>query len=227
MNETHGPTSPEQTTPRGPAGTVTALGTGTAQAVPDIAVVRVGTESRSARLGHAFGRASASARALVDAALAAGVAHQDLATTGLGVRSETVWQEGKGPHVVGYVATTAMTVTVRDLDSVGGLLDALVAAGGNDLMIHGLTLEPSDPAAALASAHDAAWRDALGTAERLARLAGRRLGAVVTIDTAPPPPGGPIPLRRVTLAASAEAMPVEAGLSEVSATVTATWDLVD
>ena len=211
----------------GAAASVTVVGTGTAQTAPDVAVVRVGTEARAAQLGSAFAQASASSRALVEAALGAGIAREDLATSGLGVRSETVWREGHGPRVVGYAATTAMTVTVRDLDSVGPLLDALVAAGGNALTIHGLSLEASDPAAASASAHDAAWRDALSTAERLARLAGRRLGAVMAIDTAPPPPGGPIPLRRVALAASAESMPVEPGVSDISATVSVTWELVD
>ena len=208
---------------------VTTVGTGTAQTAPDVAVVRVGTEARSARLREAFAQASASSQALLDAALGYGIAREDLATSGLGVRSETVWHEGKGPRVVGYAATTAMTVTVRDIGSVGALLDALVAAGGNALTIHGLSLEASDPAAALASAQDAAWRDALAAAERLAGLAGRRLGAVVRIDTSPlqPPPGGPIPMRRVALAAAAEGMAVEPGLAEVSATVAVTWELVD
>ncbi|WP_175637413.1 SIMPL domain-containing protein [Sinomonas mesophila] len=228
MSESNDAVSPAAATATVTAPSVTAVGTGTSQTPPDVAVVHVGTEARAALLGEAYTRASATARALVEAALGAGVAREDLATSGLGVRSETVWKEGQGPRVVGYAATTAMTVTARDLDAVGALLDALVAAGGNALTVHSLSLEASDPAAALASAHDAAWRDALATAERLAGLAGRRLGAVVRIDTAPQqPPGGPIPLRRVTLAASAEAMPVEAGLAEVSATVSVTWELVE
>ena len=111
MNETNDHSGPNAAAAAGPARSVTAVGSGTAQASPDVAVVRVGTEARSAHVGDAYARAANTARALVDAARAAGIRREDLATSGLGVRSETVWQEGQGARVVGYAATTALTFT--------------------------------------------------------------------------------------------------------------------
>jgi uncharacterized protein YggE len=139
-----------------------------------------------------------------------------------------VWREQSGQQVVAYVATTGLTVVVRELARAPEVLDAVVRSGGEALRVHGLALEVSDAKQAAAAAQAAAFDDARDAAERLAGKAGRELGEVVRIDAAPHVlPGPPIPMARVALASSTEAMPVEAGETEISSSVTVTWRLRD
>lgn len=208
---------------------ITVTGTGSVAVVPDVAVLRVGSEIRSPRLGEAYDGASRASEAIVAAALRAGVARSDIASASLSVVPELAWEEGRGQKLVGYAASRGLTLVARDLDRTGELLDAVVAAAGSAVRIHGLSLTLSDPSAARASAQDAAFRDARDAAARLAALAGRALGAVMRIDAGEPQssPDHPLPLRRATLASADASAPLEAGETEVQATVTVTWPLID
>lgn len=205
---------------------VIVTGTGIIRATPDIAVLRLAVEVRNSALPAAYSAAASAASRVLDGATSAGVARADLTTSGLSLRSETVWREDSGQQVVAYVASTGLTVTVRDLPRTPEVLDAVVLAAGDALRVHGLALEVSDPAAAAAAAQEAAFDDARASAERLARRAGRRLGEVLRIDAAHfSAPGPPMPLARAALASAMESMPVEAGETEISASVSATWRL--
>ncbi|NUP74800.1 MAG: SIMPL domain-containing protein, partial [Sinomonas sp.] len=206
--------------------TLTVTGSGSVRAVPDAAVVRLGVEVRADGLPAAYEGAARAAQRVVDAALAAGIPRADIATSGLSVRSETVWKEGGAQEIVGYAASSALTVTSRELGRTPELLDAVVRAGGDALRVHGLGLEVSDPAAARAAAQEAAFDDARAAAARLARLAGRTLGDARRIDVGgPAAPGVPIPMVRAAFASTGESMPVEAGETEVHASVTVEWRL--
>lgn len=205
---------------------ITVTGTGSVIAVPDIAILRIGSEVRAPRLGDAYDGASRASEAIVAAALRTGVARSDIASASLSVTPEMTWEEGRGQQLVGYAASRGLTIGAREIARTGELLDAIVAAGGDAVRIHGLSLGISDPSAARSSAQDAAFRDAWAAAERLAALAGRPLGAVVHVEAGQPsaPVGPPMPLRRVAFAAEAGA-PLEAGESEITASVTVTWEL--
>lgn len=207
---------------------VVVTGTGTVRAIPDLAVLSLGVEVRHAGLQDCYSGAAAAATRLVEAVTSLGIARADVRTSGLSLRSETVWREQSGQQVVAYVATAGLTVAVRELARAPELLDAVVRSGGEALRVHGLALEVSDAKQAGAAAQAAAFDDARDAAARLAAKAGRTLGEVVRIDAAPHVmPGPPIPMARVALASAVEAMPVEAGESEISSSVTVTWRLSD
>jgi hypothetical protein len=206
--------------------TVIVTGTGVIRATPDVAVLRLGVEVRHSALRAAYSGAASAASHVLDGASSAGVPRADITTSGLSLRSETVWREDAGQQVVAYVASTGLTVAVRDLPRMPEVLDAVVLAAGDALRVHGLSLEVSDPAAAAAAAQEAAFDDARASAERLAQRAGRRLGGVVRIEAAHfSAPGPPMPLARAALAGAVESMPVEAGEAEISASVSVTWRL--
>jgi hypothetical protein len=210
---------------------ITVTGTGTVTVVPDIAVLRVGAEVRSPRLGEAYDGASRASESIVAAALRSGVTRSDIVSSSLSVAPELTWEEGRGQQLVGYVASRGLTIGARDLARTGELLDAVVAAGGGAVRIHGISLGVSDPSAAEASAQAAAFHEAEGAARRLAALAGRALGAAVRIDAGGPPaaapPGAPVPLRRASFTAPEPSAPLEAGETEVRASVTVTWSLAE
>ncbi|MCP2287774.1 SIMPL domain-containing protein [Nocardia amikacinitolerans] len=218
-------------------GTVTTFGQGSVRATPDLMRVTISIETRASKVALAYGQAGERVAAVTAALRGNGVADADIATGGLSVRTETVWTEGQGNRITGYLATADLMVALRDIGAEAGadtgpatIIADAVEAGGDDVRLGGLTLTFADQAGLLARARDAAWDNALAKAEQYAARAGRALGAVleITENAASAPPFAPrmramsAPVGEVAFAA---AVPVELGESEVSASVRATWEL--
>ncbi|WP_431970906.1 SIMPL domain-containing protein [Nocardia sp. bgisy134] len=218
-------------------GTVTTFGQGSVRATPDLMRVTLSVETRASKVALAYGQAGERVSAVTSALRGNGVADADIATSGLSVRTETVWTEGQGNRITGYLATADLTVALRDIDAEKGafpgpatIIADAVEAGGDDVRLGGLVLTFADQAGLLARARDAAWDNALAKAEQYAARAGRSLGTVleITENAASAPPFAPAmramsaPVGEVAFAA---AVPVELGESEISANVRATWAL--
>jgi uncharacterized protein YggE len=126
--------------------------------------------------------------------------------------------------VTGYVATSTLTVRLRTPGSASAVISDAVEAGGNDVRLNGLELTFADDAEVRARAREAAWLDALRSAEQFARLASARLGRVLSImDTVTPQ--APVPLARMQRASSVEALAVEAGETAVDMGIRVVWEL--
>lgn len=206
--------------------TITVTGTGTAEAPPDLLTVSVGVECRRDTVGAAYADAGTASSAVSGALRRHGVADADIRTSGLNIRPEVVWRDGEGQRVVGYAASSVLTVRLRQVAAASGIIAAVVDAGGDDVRLNGLELGFSDEPAVLAQAREAAWQDAVAAAGQLASLASARLGSVVSV-AGHPEASGPIPLARVRRVASTEALNVEAGQASIGATVTVVWELQD
>lgn len=197
------------------------LGNGTASAVPDVVVLDARVQCEAAdvagALGEATGRVATALQAVADHGVGAG----DRRTTGLGV--STRWDR-EGQKVVGYTAYQSLRLLVRDRDRVGALIKALAGAAGDAFGLDGVTLEVADPAPLLEQARTAAFEDARAKAEQYAALAGRPLGPVLRVTEEPDArmPGARFAARA---AMDVGGMPVEAGESTVTATVTVRFGL--
>ena len=86
-----------------------------------------------------------------------------------------------GQTVTGYLASSTLTVRIRELSASSQILAAAVAAGGDAVRLNGLSLGFADPAAVEARAREAAWQDARTTAAHYAALAGAGLGRVLSL----------------------------------------------
>ncbi|MEV0762751.1 SIMPL domain-containing protein [Nocardia sp. NPDC050435] len=217
--------------PENVAGTVTTYGAGSASAAPDLMRVTVSVEARAGQVAQAYGTAGERIKAITDSLRGDGVPGADIATTGLSVRTETEWTEGKGQRITGYVASTDLTVALREIGeradpSPADIIAHCVEAGGDDVRLNGLTLGFADEAALLEQARDAAWDNALAKAEQFASRAGGRVGPVLVIteDTASRPRAAARP-KAAGMIAEMASMPVELGESEISASVRVTWQL--
>jgi uncharacterized protein YggE len=205
-------------------GTVSVTGTGSAEAAPDLMVVSIGVECRADSVAAAWQRAGSSSDAVTSTFRRHGVAGADIRTTALNVRADLVWREGEGQSVTGYVATSTLTVRLRTPGSASAVISDAVEAGGNDVRLNGLELTFADDAEVRARAREAAWLDALRSAEQFARLASARLGRVLSImDTVTPQ--APVPLPRMQRASSVEALAVEAGETAVDMGIRVVWEL--
>jgi uncharacterized protein YggE len=206
--------------------TVTVTGTGTAEAPPDLMTISIGVECRRPGVGAAYGDAGTASGAVSGALRQHGVADADIRTSGLNVRPELIWREGEGQRVAGYVASSMLTVRVRQVADASAVIAAAVDAGGDDVRLNGLELGFADEAAVLARARGAAWQDAAAAAEQFASLASARLGAVVSVAEHPLA-SGPVPVARLERAAAADAIGVEPGHASLNAGVTVVWELLD
>lgn len=178
--------------------TVTVTGHGTSADVPDIAVVRFSVSAREATLAAAYGRTSE----LAEQARRVCLEHTDerrVATSGV-----QLWQAHDNQGVrVGFEARHGFTVGCADLASGGSLLEALVDRISDALQVDDVSLQLSDPAAALGRARESAFADARARAEHLAALAGRTLGEVLDVVEGEGFGGGGGPQPRFALAAEA------------------------
>lgn len=203
---------------------ITVTGTGTAEAPPDLLTISVGVECRRAGVGTAYADAGTASAAVSGALRLHGVADADIRTSGLNIRPELVWRDGEGQHVAGYVASSMLTVRVRQLAGASAVIAAVVEAGGDDVRVNGLELGFADESGVMARAREAAWQDAVAAAEQYASLASARLGAVVSVAERPLS-AGPVPVAKLERAVAADAISVEAGHASLDASVTVVWEL--
>jgi uncharacterized protein YggE len=205
---------------------ISVTGTGSADAVPDLLTLSIGVESRRDTVAEAYGEAGTRSAAITAELRQHGVDSADMSTSGLNVRAEVNWQDGRVQTVTGYLASSTLTVRIRGLSESSHILAATVAAGGDAVRLNGLSLGFTDPAAVEARAREAAWQDARTTAAHYAALSGTSLGKVLSLSQHT----GfqtPIPVAKMQRAVAADSLTVEAGESSVTATVGVVWELLD
>jgi hypothetical protein len=203
--------------------TVTVSGTGRAGRAADLAQAVFTAEAVRESATEARSVAAGTAAAVIAAVREAGVPDADLRTAGLDVAPN--W-EHDGTKMVrnGFTVTNRIAVTVRDLESVGRVLDAGLEAGATGL--DGVTFLLADEAAAAEEARRAAVADARSRAATIADASGGRLGALVSIMEGGTSAPGPFPAARMmAMAADSAPMPVLPGRIEVTVSVTAEWDI--
>ena len=148
---------------------------------PDIARVQLGVQTYAAELDEAVAGNNARTGAVLQALTASGIADRDMRTSAFSVSPQRDYSKEDGSReIVGYWVSNTISVTMRDLDLVGAVLQAAVTAGANNVNGLVFTLEDFGPArqqARIAAVNDAAMR-----AATLTQAAGATLGAVLTID---------------------------------------------
>jgi uncharacterized protein YggE len=204
--------------------TITVTGTGTAEAPPDLLTISVGVECRRASVGAAYADAGTASAAVSGALRQHGVTSADIRTSGLNLRPELVWRDGEGQHVAGYVASSVLTVRVRQVAAASTVIAAVVEAGGDDVRLNGLELGFADESAVTALAREAAWQDAAAAAEQFAALASATLGPVVSVAEHPLS-SGPVPVAKLERAVAMDSISVEAGHASLGASVTVVWEM--
>lgn len=197
-------------------GRIVVVGSAEVAAVPDVATITAGVETRGPTAAEAMAANSEAMTAVFAALDAAGIERRDLQTRQLdlsSVQSQPRDAGDEAPRIVAYEAANMVTVRVRDIDGLGGVVDALTQAGAN--RFYGIAFEVSDPREDLDAAREQAVADARARAELYARAAGVTLGPVLSISDEPQ---GGMPMMRAD-AAMAAAPPVAAGTVSLSASV--------
>jgi uncharacterized protein YggE len=194
---------------------IVVTGTGSAAGPPDMVVVNVGVEVLSRSVAEARGKAAAAAERVVQSLRAHGIEPADLRTTALAIQPEYDHREGR--RLRGYRVTNTVEVRVREVATVGELVDGVATAGGDSTVVNAIHFTHDDPIELETTARNAAWEDAHRKASQLAELAGVTLGKATSVTEGQSFRSPPTPIRAMAREA-AMATPVEAG--ELAVTVT-------
>ncbi|WP_017998144.1 SIMPL domain-containing protein [Paracoccus sp. N5] len=203
----------------GPMAKLTVTGEGQSAAQPDMATISLGVSSRAATAAEAMAQTAEQQGKVIEALKAEGIEARDIQTSGLNLSPVIDYQDGQAPKLTGYAAQNMVTLRVRDIAALGGVLDKLVASGANE--ISGISFSREDMTEALDQARADAIADARHRAEVMAEAAGMKLGPLISLSEAQAG-GGPRPMMMAAAAKQADT-PVEAGELAVTAHVTAVF----
>lgn len=215
--------------PLAPAEGIVIQTTGEVRVKPDLATVHAGVVSEGKTAAEALSKNTPALARLIEAVKAAGVAQGDLSTSQIALTprmtqaSASSPPQARAPKIDGYEARTGITVIVRDLAKAGPLIDALVAAGANDMS--GISFGLADEDKARDQARDKAAEAARARAEIYAKRLGVKVGELVSIvEAEAEPPVRPMgDARAYRMAAGAAPVQIEPGEVTVSAALRTVW----
>jgi uncharacterized protein YggE len=214
--------------PPRPQPRIVVTGEGEAAVAPDMAVVTLAVMREAPSAREALDQNNDAMQSVIDAMKEAGIAERDLQTAGLQLAPRYVYpQDGNGeeqPKIVAYQVTNTLTVRVRDIASVGRIIDRSVDLGVNQG--GNIAFTNDDPAAATTEARKRAVEDAITRARTLAEAAGVELGSIIELtEMASTPPPMPMAARAYRMEAADAAVPVEAGENVYTVQVNVTFEL--
>ncbi len=202
--------------------TVTVTGHAVTSQAPDMATIHVGVVSQAGTATEAREQNAAAMEQLRSGLQRAGVAAGDMSTSYFAI--QPVYDYGAGgrePRISGFQAEQMLQIKTKQVDQVGALIDAAVAAGAN--RVHGVEFSLSDPTALRNRLFDSAVNDARQKAELLAKTAGLQVARVLTIEENIGS-SSPVVMRLATDTAAAGTV-ITPGDQEVSASVTVVFEM--
>lgn len=206
--------------------TITVTGQGEVAAEPDMAVIRMGVTHEAKEARAAMAATSTAVAAMLDRLAEKGIAARDMQTQRLTlspVWSQKRTQSGQNRNeITGFSASNIVLVRVRDLDSLGEVLDEVLAEGVNEF--NGLQFGVQEPEPLADAARRAAVADAMAKAQLLAEAAGVTLGPVMTMSEHG---GRPQPVMMESAAMRSADVPVAGGEVTVQASVSMVFAIAE
>ena len=215
-----------------PASTLLVLSAeGRSPRVPDLATFSAGVTSQGKTAGEAMTANSADMNRVVAALKKSGIAEKDIQTSSINL-NPIYGQPVVGPNgqvtqearIIGYQANNTVNVRQRDLKGFGKVLDALVAAGANQ--VNGPNFQMANPDAAQDEARVAAMKAVRARAELYAKASGLRVVRILSISEgggySPPMP---VMYAKAAMADAAAPTPVAVGEVESAVTVSVQFEL--
>jgi uncharacterized protein len=203
-----------------PPAAISVTGEATVSVPPDLAQIDGGVTSEAKTAREASEANNAAMSKVLQALKTAGIAEKDIQTSRLSLQPQSAGaQYRSGPSsITGYRASNRVTIRVRDITKVAGVIDTLVGAGANE--IGGINFTVSQASKLLDEAREQAVADARRKAEIYAKAAGVTLGAPLSISEEGN--SAPVPYRRMATGIAASA-PVAQGEETLQITVSVSW----
>jgi uncharacterized protein len=187
---------------------------------PDLAQIDAGVTSEAKTAREASDANNAAMGKVLLALKGAGIDEKDFQTSRLSLQPQnSIPKQGAPSTIVGYRASNRVTIRLRDVTKVAGVIDTLVGAGANEL--GGINFTVSQTSKLLDDAREQAVADARRKAEIYAKAAGVTLGAPISISEE----GAAQPMFRTKMALpmAAAPTPIAQGEETLSITIAVVW----
>lgn len=158
-------------------------GNATVTLAADFATLQIGVNTRKASMAEAQEENARLMQAVIAAIYQTGIPEKDVNTSQFNVftsNESSLDAEGREILRNTYMVENMLAVTVRDLDRLGTVLDAAMAAGANTT--YGVNFSSTQENEAYQKALARAYQDAEAKAKALCQAAGKQLGALTLID---------------------------------------------
>ena len=202
-------------------------GRATVTVTPDRATLRMAAQARDESLETARAEVIRVTRAFLDFASDNGIGDEDIQTAGLSIRPEYRWNNDESRQVLlGYFVQRDVTVELRDLESLGEIMEGAIDVGINQ--VQPPAFHHSDSRELRRRALARAAEDARANAERIATTLGMRLGDVRRLSATELGMPQPLPVRAMAMAdesAVSGADTYSTGQITIEARVQAEFDL--
>jgi uncharacterized protein len=199
---------------------ITVTGTGTTYGEPDMAIVDLGVDSVDADITVASTKTDEIVKALMAKFAELGIDSKDVRTQYFNVYRETPYTPDGTTSEAVYHVQNVMSITVRDISTVGQLVSESIAAGAN--VVNNIQYTLSNPSELEREARTLAMQNATSKARELAELARVDLGDIVMVTDVS---YGAIPMPMPAMSTAAAA-PMATGQLGVTATVTIRFEIV-
>ena len=209
----------------GPSRYVTITADGSVKVVPDAVRMNATVTVIAGTSKEAQAQVSTTSAALRAALTAAKIDKKDIATQSITVYPEYNYTQESGSKLIGYRSSQSFAIIIRNAANAGDILDSVVAAGGDNLQINGVSPFVLDSTKAAESARAVAVKNAKSKAASYAKLLGVKLGKVTYIVENYAPASYPV---QIALGKAEDAMStvVDLGQQDVTVSVTVRWALL-
>jgi len=197
---------------------------GETKVAPDIATITLGVSIEAPTAAGAMQQNRTRMNATINALKAQGIEARDIQTSNLNLSAQYQYEQNKPRRLTGYQASNLVTITVRDLTKLGTAVDAVVAAGANE--INGIAFGLANPLAAENAARQAAVKALAAKADLYASATSHKIQRLVNLsESGGYMPQPPRPMAMMKMAADSGPTPIEGGEISVRIDVSGVYQL--
>ena len=201
-------------------------GTGMVAGNPDVVVLSIGVSVERDSVKQARTEAAEAMGGVIESLKSNGLLDTDIQTQHFSIHQRYDYSKGRR-EFRGYNVTNTVSAKIRDLDTVGNVIDDAAEAGGDLVEINSIQFTIEDPTTLKMQARVAAMQDAQAKAQTLATEGGVALGKPISIsesgDFYPP---GPVSFDFAFAdEAAAIETPIQSGQLQITVRVNVTYEI--
>lgn len=202
--------------------TITVTGSGRVKMKPEVARFTAGVQKFSENIDDALAQEKKATSAIVTVLKESGIKEEDVKTAYFSVWPQTsdYYEDNvRRTKISGYSVSNTVEVKLSDINRVSEILRKVITAGANN--VSGLSFGADNPIEQENLAREKAIQNAKEKAEKIAKVAGKKLGPIISISES----YSPYPAYKLEGAGGGGGPAIEPGGLEVTQTVTTVFSL--